>query len=67
MLWRLSQNWTLRGGYMFVYVDQVALAAENFNPAPPFVNDPLRPRIPRIADNSDVFYHGAHFGLEYMW
>ncbi len=67
VLWRLSQNWTLRGGYMFVYVDQVALAAENFNPAPPFVNDPLRPRIPRIADNSDVFYHGAHFGLEYMW
>ncbi len=66
-LWRLSQNWTLRGGYMFVFVDQVALAAENFNSVPPFVNDPLNPRIPKIHDNANVFYHGAHFGLEYMW
>ena len=66
-LWRVSQNWTLRGGYMFVLVDSVALAAENFNSVPPFVNDPLNPRIPKLDDNSSVFYHGAHIGLEYMW
>jgi hypothetical protein len=67
VLWRLSQNWTIRGGYMFLYASEVALAAENFNAAPPFVNDPLRPRIPSLQNNSDVFYHGAHFGAEYMW
>ncbi len=65
--WRLNQSWTLRGGYLFVYASEVALAAENFNSAPPFVDDPLRPRIPGLRNSSDVFYHGAHLGVEYMW
>ncbi len=64
LLWRLSQNWTFKAGYMFLWMDQVALAANNFNPEPPFVADA---RYPVINNSSDVFYHGALLGLEYMW
>src|SRR5205085_3785879 len=33
--YRINYNWTARAGYTFLYVDGVALATENFNPAPP--------------------------------
>ncbi len=62
--WRLSQHITLRGGYQFVYVDGVALAAENFNASPPFVGGA---RTVVINDNGNVFYHGFTGGLEWMW
>jgi hypothetical protein len=62
--YRLNDQWTLRGGYNFVFVDGVALAPENFNPVPPF--GPLT-RTPFINDNGNVFYHGWNAGLEFMW
>jgi len=62
--YRLNQQWTLRGGYQFLYVDGVALAAENFNSQPPFVNGV---RVATINDNGGVFYHGWFAGTEFMW
>jgi len=64
--YRLNYQWTIRTGYQFLFVDGVALAAENFNPRPP-INDPFRPRAKFINMNGDVFYHGWNVGLEYMW
>ena len=65
--YRLNYQWTLRGGYTFLFVDGVALASENFNPSPPLLNNPFAPRVPRTNDNGSVFYHGWNVGLEFMW
>lgn len=65
-LWRINQQWTLRGGYMFLWMDEVALATDNFDPDTPiFGSDP--PRDPVIDNNSYVFYHGFTAGVEYLW
>ena len=40
LLWRVSQNWTFKAGYMLLWADQVALASDNFNAGPPFVAGP---------------------------
>ncbi len=64
LLWRVSQYWTVRGSYMFLWADQVALASDNFNPGPPFVSGQ---RTTFIDNGSDVFYHGFAVGLEFMW
>ena len=64
--YRLNYNWTLRGGYTFLYVDGVALAPENFNAQPPLLDG--SPRTPgAINDNGGVFYHGYFAGAEFLW
>jgi hypothetical protein len=65
--YRINYQWTLRGGYQFLYVDGLALAIENFNPRPPFFNDPSNPREEIINDNGNIFLHGWNVGLEFMW
>jgi hypothetical protein len=65
--YRINYQWTLRAGYTFLFVDGVALAVENFNPAPPNVNNPFDPREPFTNDDGNVFYHGWNVGLEFMW
>ncbi|MHB9076382.1 MAG: BBP7 family outer membrane beta-barrel protein [Pirellulaceae bacterium] len=68
LLWRVSQNWTFRAGYAFVWADGVALATDNFNPGQPETSTYLgEHRTPFIDTNGDVFYHGATLGLEYLW
>ncbi len=64
LVWRISQNWTFRAGYMFLYVDSVALALDNFNAAPPFV---ANQRVTTLDNNGNVFYHGFTGGVEWMW
>jgi hypothetical protein len=63
--YRLNYNWTLRGGYTFLYLDGVALAPENFNAQPPFVDG--SPRTSVVNDNGGVFYHGYFGGVEFLW
>jgi putative beta barrel porin BBP7 len=63
--YRLNYQWTLRGGYQFLYVDGVALAPENFNAQPPFLDG--SPRTTVVNDNGGVFYHGWFAGAEFMW
>jgi hypothetical protein len=67
--WRVTQSWTVRGGYQFLYVTGVALAAENLNPTPPFLVPAFTnpPRTASLNTDGDVFYHGFTIGLEYMW
>lgn len=63
-LYRVSPNWTIRGGYSLLYVDGLALAPENFNSTNPF--NQVR-NVQELNDNGYVLYHGGFMGLEWMW
>lgn len=64
LVYRISPNWTLRGGYSALFLDGVALAPENFNSTNPFNN--VR-AVQELNDDGHVFYHGGFLGLEWMW
>ena len=64
LIWRLSQNWTFRTGYMFLWMSEIALASDNFNAAPPFV---AGQRGVFINNSGEAFYHGFTAGFEYLW
>ena len=62
--WKLNANLTFRAGYQWLYLDGVALAADQFNPNPPFVS----PQPPLTIYNSgDVLYQGFTATFEWMW
>lgn len=67
--YRVSQQWTLKGGYQVLYVDGVALATENFNAVPPnvFAPPPGVNRVPFVNSSGSVFYNGYTVGAEFMW
>lgn len=58
--YRLTPNVVLRGGYQLLWIDGVALAADQFNP-------PASPGVAQVETRGDVFYHGALCGLEVTW
>jgi len=67
VIWRFNPNWTFRAGFFLLYIDGIALAAEQFNEsAPPNLVSPSL-RIPAANDNGTAFYHGGFAGLEWMW
>ena len=70
-IYKINQNFTLRGGYQSMLIDGVALAPENFNATPPNVFFPPGSggsnRVPGINANGDVLYHGFTVGMEWMW
>ena len=61
-LFKVTPRFNIRGGYQVLYLDGVALAAENFNTASPFSN-----RQSFVDNNGNVFYHGATLGFEWLW
>ena len=63
---RLSQNWTFRAGYMFLWMSEVALASDNFNSNVP-LSGFAQSRPVLIDNSSDVMYHGFNCGFEYLW
>ncbi len=66
LLWRLNQNWTFRVGYMALWMTEVSLATDNFNPNVPLAGF-ATPREVIMNNSSDVFYSGLTLGFEYMW
>lgn len=67
VLYRISQNVTLKGGYHCLYVSSVALAAENANFTPASIAGIVGTRNPTINTGGSVFYHGAVGGVELSW
>jgi len=67
LTYRINYQWTLRGGYQFLFVEGVALAPENFNTEPPALFLASTERVPFTDDDGNVFYHGWNVGLEFMW
>ena len=66
LLWRINQQWTFRAGYMFLWMDEVALATDNFNANTPILGG-VTTRPAHIDNSSYVFYHGGSVGFEYLW
>ncbi len=65
-------SWSLRAGYEVLFINSIVLAGENFNTGSPYNPGPLDNslgpvRVPFVEDQGDVFYHGFHAGLEYIW
>ena len=55
---------SVRGGYEVLFMDSLALAADNFNSANPFATGG---RATAFFDSGEVTFHGWHVGLEYIW
>ncbi len=51
---------------MFLWLDEVALASNNFNSEVPLAGFGS-PREAQILNSDNVLYHGFHAGLEYLW
>ncbi len=66
-VYRLTYAWTLRGSYQLIYVDNVALAAENFNSVPPGSTLVNSSRTVRVNNDGEVLYTGFTAGAEYTW
>jgi hypothetical protein len=63
---------SLRVGYEVLFINELVLAGENFNTGSPYnqgpVDNGLGPlREPFVEDDSEVFYHGGHAGIEFIW
>lgn len=56
---------SLRAGYEILFMNSLALAGRNFNEVSPYGNQGIR--VPFFDNQGDLFYHGAHAGLEYVW
>jgi hypothetical protein len=71
MVYRLTYSWSFRSSYNLMYLDQVALANENFNPRDMAnaINNSVFGinRFPFIDADGHAFYHGYSIGAEYLW
>jgi hypothetical protein len=66
VVYRISYSVALRASYQVIWIDNVALAANNFNSTPPalfFGNG----RVPTISNKSDIVYNGFTVGAELTW
>lgn len=62
-MFRITPRLMIKGGYTAFYLDNVALAVDNFNTQYPGNT----PRTSVFHNASDVVYHGANLGLTFMW
>ena len=63
LTWQLNCYVALYAGYQALWLDELALAPENFNST--FPTNGFRPLL--IEDNGKRVYHGALAGLEITW
>jgi hypothetical protein len=56
---------SLRAGYEVLFFNSLVLAGENFNETSPFGNQGQR--VPFVEDDGELFYHGGHAGIEFVW
>lgn len=56
---------SLRAGYEVLFLNSLVLAGENFNETSPYGNQSAR--VPFVNNDGEMFYHGAHAGIEYIW
>lgn len=70
-VYRLSYSWSVKTSYNLLYVDNVALATENFNTRD--INNAIgggaftMERHPFIDTDGEVTYQGWSIGGEYLW
>ncbi len=70
-VYRLSYSWSIKTSYNLLFVQNVALAPENFNTRD--INNAVGTggftinRFPFINNDADVLYQGWSIGGEYLW
>jgi len=67
LVYRLNHSFAVRTSYQVLWIDNVALASDNFNGAPPSLFLPGSARVPFINNSSDVVYQGFTLGGEFTW
>jgi hypothetical protein len=67
LYYRLNYSWAFRTSYQVMYIDGVALAAENFNSIPPTTFVSNSTRTPRIETDAEIVLQGFTIGAEYTW
>lgn len=67
IVYRLNYSWTFRSSYQLMYIDGVALAAENFNPTPPSIFLPNSARTASLSNDAEIVLQGFTLGAEYSW
>jgi hypothetical protein len=66
-VYRLTYAWAVRGSYQLIYIDNVALAPENFNSVPPGFTITNAARPVRVNNDGEILYTGFTLGAEYTW
>ncbi len=61
----LFPSLSFRAGYEVLFLNELVLAGDNFNPTSPYGNQGTR--VPFVDNNGELFYHGGHVGIEYIW
>ena len=67
MVYRLNYSWAFRSSYEVLWMDNVALASDNFNATAPSVISPTASRIARVNTDANVVYQGFTAGAEFTW
>ncbi len=71
LVYRMTYSWSIKGSYNLLYVDNVALAPENFNTrdlSNAFGGGGFTiNRFPFIDTDGEVFYQGWSLGAEYLF
>lgn len=57
---------SIRAGYEVLFLNELVLAGDNFNQSSPYGNQ-VAPRVPFVDEHGELFYHGGHVGIEYIW
>jgi hypothetical protein len=60
----LFPSFSFRTGYEFLFLNSVALGANNFNTTAPFAGGGTR--VPFVEDDGKALYHGFFAGVEYV-
>lgn len=60
----LLPSFSFRAGYEFLFLNSVALGANNFNSVAPFAGGGTR--VPFVEDDGKALYHGFSAGFEYV-
>jgi len=67
MVYRLNYSLAFRTSYQVLWIDNVALASNNFNSVPPSLFLPGSNRLATINNTSDIVYQGFTAGVEFTW
>lgn len=67
LVYKITYGVALRGSYQMLYIDNLALAADNFNNVPPALILPGSIRNVRINNDAEVLYTGFTAGAEFTW
>lgn len=67
LVYRLNYSLAFRTSYQVLWIDNVALASDNFNSTPPSLFLPGSSRLATINNSSDIVYQGFTAGAEFTW